>query len=148
MITLAWWALGFLFAEFAPAFPAGNLAPLTRAITALWRWLDRPVRTPTPQGPKGSVQGPGMPPPAASGDTIYKRGLGEQSFWGLSVLWQCWLDIYLLSHRTKNRRFGLSRKPPSSVHFQSLRAAVGYLFLIRRPLEVRVGFILGHNVVY
>eukprot|EP00064_Thunnus_orientalis_P020332 superscaffoldBa00005537_g20467 len=55
--------------------PAGNLAPLTRAITALWRLLDRPVRSPTPQGPKGSVQGPGMPPPAASGDTMYKRGL-------------------------------------------------------------------------
>lgn len=75
MIPLAWRALGFLFLDFAPASPAGNLAPLTRAITALWRRLDRPVRSPTPQGPKGSVRGPGMPPPAACGDTIYKGGL-------------------------------------------------------------------------
>lgn len=74
MIPLAWWALGVLFADSAQAFPAGNLAPLTRAITALWRRLDRPVRSPTPPGPKGSVQGPGMPPPAASGDTTYKGG--------------------------------------------------------------------------
>lgn len=72
MIPLAWWALGVLFHHFAPASPAGNVAPLTRAIMALWRRLGRPVRSPAPQGPKGSVRGPGMPPPAASSDTIYK----------------------------------------------------------------------------
>lgn len=82
-----------------PASPAGNLAPLTWTIAALWIRLDRPVRSPTPsQGPKGSGQGTGMPPPAACGDTVYKRVHGEQSVHWLSVLWQSWLDVYLLSH--------------------------------------------------
>lgn len=97
MIPLAWWALGFLFADSVPAFPAGNLAPLTRAIAALWRRLDRPVRSPTPQGPKGSVQGPGMPPPAASGDTMYKGCLVSNPSMGC----QCCDSAWRYSRATK-----------------------------------------------
>lgn len=128
MIPLVWWALGFLFASSAPAFPAGNLASLTRAIAALRRRLDRPVRSPTPQGPKGSVQGPGMPPPAASDDTIYKGCLVSNPSMGC----QCCDSVdltFIYSHRTKikekNCPPGFTHEPIKFQHF----CRCSYLFL-------------------
>lgn len=126
MIPLAWCALGFLFADPAPAFPAGNLAPLTRAITALWRRLDRPVRSPTPQGPKGSVQARECHhqllavTPCTKGGSVSHPSVCCQS---VSLL----LDSYLLSHTTRTRRFGSRRETQSWVCFVLLLL---YLYML------------------
>jgi len=113
MVPLAWWALRVLFAGFASASPAGRTWPLLTRATPR-RCGETAVGPPCPEsnpplGAKGQSPRPGNATTSCSRWHRVQRRLGEQCFflWS-SAGWQCWRDIYLLSHWTTSHQFGLN----------------------------------------